>query len=100
MAEEKSTAFCETCNAQRLIVRPGTNHILHLLLTLVTFGLWLIVWIFGTIKIGGWRCSVCGTKVPFAAAIAGDFGGSAPAAKHQDIAKEPTIGKSGLPDAF
>ncbi|MHC4239959.1 MAG: hypothetical protein ACYSUC_09440 [Planctomycetota bacterium] len=40
----------------------GTNHVLHLLLTLVTGGLWLIVWILCAIKIGGWRCVQCGSN--------------------------------------
>ena len=33
---------------QAVLVRPATriNHVLHLLLTLITFGLWAIVWIF------------------------------------------------------
>jgi hypothetical protein len=33
---------------QAVLVRPGTkvNHILHLLLTLITLGVWAIVWIF------------------------------------------------------
>lgn len=32
---------------QFLVVQPSTrpNHVLHLLLTLVTFGLWAIVWV-------------------------------------------------------
>ena len=46
-----------------MIRRPGTNHILHLILTLVTFGMWLVVWVLISIKIGGWRCSQCGGRV-------------------------------------
>jgi hypothetical protein len=50
MAEEKRSGFCK-----------GTNHILHLLLTLVTFGVWLIFWFGSTVKFGGWRCTQCGS---------------------------------------
>jgi len=46
-----------------MIRRKGTNHVLHLLLTVLTAGLWLIVWILVSIKIGGWRCSQCGRGV-------------------------------------
>jgi hypothetical protein len=94
MADEKSSAFCKTCNAKRLVVRPGTNHILHLLLSVITFGLWIVVWIFGTIKIGGWRCTVCGTQVPLLDLLAGE-----PAAE-ADVPSGQTVGKSGLPDVF
>jgi hypothetical protein len=61
MAEfEEASGYCTDCKKQVLIRRKGTNHLLHLILTLVTGGLWLIVWILCAIKIGGWRCSQCG----------------------------------------
>ena len=60
MAEEKESGYCAKCNKRVMVARPGTNHILHLLLTILTVGLWLIVWIGCAIKVGGWRCSVCG----------------------------------------
>jgi len=64
MAEEYKSAFCKNCDEQRKVARPKTNHILHLLLTIVTAGLWLIIWIGVAIKFGGWRCDTCGsTKV-------------------------------------
>ena len=62
MAEEKAGGFCKSCNKQSVVFRKGTNHILHLLLTLVTVGLWLIVWVGCTIKFGGWRCTTCGSS--------------------------------------
>jgi len=61
MAIETTQKFCNQC--QRLVpaTREGANHILHLLLTLLTCGLWLLIW-FGRsfTRIGGWRCTVCG----------------------------------------
>jgi len=64
MAEERKGGYCKNCDAQVIVWRKGTNHILHLLLTLVTLGWWLIVWILISVKFGGWRCSQCGsTKV-------------------------------------
>jgi len=60
VAEEKRSGFCTNCNKQRVILRKGTNHILHLLLTLATLGLWLIVWVGSAVKFGGWRCTQCG----------------------------------------
>lgn len=62
MAEEKKSGFCQQCNKQSVVFRKGTSHILHLLLTVLTAGLWLIVWIGSAIKFGGWRCTQCGSK--------------------------------------
>ncbi len=40
------------------------NHILHLVLSLFTCGLWLPVWLIIVLaSIGGYRCSKCGSKV-------------------------------------
>lgn len=63
MVQQEATGFCRGCNRQVLLRRKGTNHVLHLLLTVFTAGLWLIVWVIASIKIGGWRCSLCGLKV-------------------------------------
>ncbi len=64
MSMEFRTAFCKQCNAQSKVERKGVNHILHLILSLCTLGLWLFVWIGTAIKWGGWRCATCGsTKV-------------------------------------
>jgi hypothetical protein len=61
MADEKASGFCKQCNKQSVVFRKGTNHILHLLLTLVTMGLWILVWFGSAVKFGGWRCSTCGS---------------------------------------
>lgn len=59
---QQTSMFCRYCKKRTLHQRPGTSHVLHLLLSLLTAGLWIIVWIGCAIKIGGWRCSHCGTK--------------------------------------
>jgi hypothetical protein len=40
----------------------GSNHVLHLLLSLVTFGLWLAVWFIASLN-NGYMCSRCGGRV-------------------------------------
>lgn len=62
MSMQSASGFCKVCNMRRLIQRPGTNHILHLLMTVLTCGFWAIIWLLSSVKIGGWRCSVCGSK--------------------------------------
>jgi len=64
MGMQYKTGFCKQCNEQRKVSRKSTNHILHLLLTVLTFGFWIIFWIGVSVKVGGWRCDACGsTKV-------------------------------------
>ena len=61
MAEDKKSGFCKQCNKQVVVFRKGTNHILHLILSVITVGIWLIIWLGAAVKIGGWRCTECGT---------------------------------------
>jgi len=63
MAEQKTSGFCKNCNEQVVMFRKGANHILHLILSIITGGLWIIVWIGSAIKVGGWRCINCGAKL-------------------------------------
>lgn len=61
-AREYRRAFCKDCEERVRCERKGTSHILHLILTVMTAGLWLIVWIGSAIKFGGWECPRCGGK--------------------------------------
>lgn len=49
--------YCTTCESQTMHLQQRPNHILHLLLTLVTGGLWLLVWIFMSSSKS--QCSEC-----------------------------------------
>ncbi len=63
MGAQEARGFCKTCKEDVLIRRQGANHVLHLLLTLLTAGLWVIVWLLAAVKVGGWRCTRCGRRV-------------------------------------
>lgn len=47
-----------------LAQKQGVNHVLHLLLSLVTCGIWVFMWIFLTMKNSAnpYRCPHCGTR--------------------------------------
>jgi len=62
MADERKSGYCRSCKTRSVVFRPGTSHLLHLLLSIITAGIWLIVWLLAAIKIGGWRCSTCGSR--------------------------------------
>lgn len=61
MAVEQTQKYCTKCQNQELHCRPGTNHILHLLITVLLCGFWIPIWILSSLRIGGWRCQRCGT---------------------------------------
>ena len=62
MAEQVTGGYCKMCEANCNIYRRSPNHLLHLILSILTAGLWIIVWIGVTIQFGGWRCKQCGSK--------------------------------------
>ncbi len=59
-------AHCASCRCERVFVRPPTGNLRHLILTLLTGGLWLIVWLAVSIErsIRPWRCEICGWHKP------------------------------------
>ena len=61
MAEARRSGYCKDCERRVVVFRPRANHLLHLLLTLITAGLWLPIWLGLAIRIGGWRCAECGS---------------------------------------
>lgn len=59
LSQQETSKFCAHCDKQVLARRPGTNRARQLLLTVVTLGLWSIVWIIDAIRRPGWRCCEC-----------------------------------------
>lgn len=60
MTDRVERMWCDDCQDWQAAVSPGPNHILHLLLTLVTGGIWIIVWIFAGL-VSDFRCRECGS---------------------------------------
>jgi hypothetical protein len=56
--------YCRRCGRDRLFVKPGVNHLLHLVVTLFMCGLWIPIWILAALsnKSARARCSQCGGK--------------------------------------
>ena len=55
--------FCKDCNQHRLFEKQTPNHILHLILSVITAGLWLLfIWIPKIILsfFKPYRCKECG----------------------------------------
>jgi hypothetical protein len=60
---EQWQTYCPNCQKNVLGQRESTNHILHFLITFLTCGLWLLVWILIAHGNGSkpWLCPTCGT---------------------------------------
>jgi hypothetical protein len=63
---EEFCAYCAQCRSERLFVPLRIRHLFHLMITLLTGGLWLIVWLALSIEraIRPLRCSHCGWYKP------------------------------------
>jgi hypothetical protein len=57
---QESSGYCGQCQKQVMIRRPTANHTVHLLLSLISMGLWLPIWVLSAVQFGGWRCTACG----------------------------------------
>lgn len=56
---------CPTCDKPRTATKEKINHILHLILSVITVGVWIPVWLLLLLFNFGksFRCTSCGTKV-------------------------------------
>lgn len=61
MSIEKNYGYCKKCHKRVEIYRKGCAHIVQAILSLLTCGLWLIVWLGSAIRFGGWKCVECGS---------------------------------------
>lgn len=59
---QQMPGYCQNCGIVTLNQRIPHN-LLHLLLTIGTWGLWLVVWIILLLKSESWHCTKCGRIV-------------------------------------
>lgn len=62
MATEQVMYRCKRCDESTVHLRQTPSHLLHLILTIVTFGFWLPVWILLSLGRSSPQCSECGKK--------------------------------------
>lgn len=64
MSVKTKGAYCSHCKKPVLAQGTKPNHILHLLLSFFTFGVWIPIWLLLTImSAGNYRCTQCGGRV-------------------------------------
>jgi ribosomal protein S27AE len=55
---------CRHCGEETVAQRNTASNLIHFILTLLTSGLWLIIWLLAAAHAaGGWRCTKCGKSV-------------------------------------
>lgn len=63
MSTKTAILYCHNCECERGHSQPAPNHVVHLILTLLTAGFWLIVWlIVAMTATQKWTCSRCGAS--------------------------------------
>lgn len=62
MAYARIVRRCRKCRERTMQNRKETSHLLHLVLSIVTGGVWLLVWLFLVLFPSRWRCEICGKK--------------------------------------
>jgi len=71
----KVALYCKNCQRETMHEQPKTSHVLHLLLSIITAGIWIIVWLIVAANNNSQaQCTVCGREV-------GMFGSSRGGAK-------------------
>ena len=64
MAQKQAGRYCAHCQKNVMATGTSPNHLLHFILSLFTLGFWIPVWILVSVgKIGGYRCTQCGSRV-------------------------------------
>ncbi len=55
--------YCKVCEDSTVHVQPSTSHLLHLILSLITLGLWIFIWILVALNnITQAQCTACGVQ--------------------------------------
>jgi len=62
MAMKYRAGYCDVCAENQKLERKSGNHVLHLILSIITLGWWVIIWILVAVSSEPWTCSKCGTK--------------------------------------
>lgn len=64
MPSDQVVVYCKNCKKSTIQIKQRANHVLHLLLSVVTIGIWLIVWFFISLFTSDTpTCTVCGNEI-------------------------------------
>jgi hypothetical protein len=55
-------AECDDCGKHTMHLQQSPTHVLHLILSVITLGLWIPVWVLISMDSGPRQCTVCGSS--------------------------------------
>lgn len=61
MGQKQTGRYCNHCKKNIMATKTTPNHILHLILTIFTAGMWGVVWMILYFK-ESFRCTECGME--------------------------------------
>jgi predicted RNA-binding Zn-ribbon protein involved in translation (DUF1610 family) len=66
MPKERVRGFCPKCGHEQVFQKGEIHHGVHLLLSILTLGLWLVSWLAILIghRLRPWYCPQCGWHTP------------------------------------
>lgn len=62
MVEKAKGMYCTVCGTDRRFVARKVNHTLHVVLGVLTLGLWFLIYPLFGLGSRSYRCTVCGSK--------------------------------------
>lgn len=62
MATDRDIYECKRCGEPTEHLEKKPSHLLHLILTILTLGLWAVVWVLLSLGSGAAKCTECGKK--------------------------------------
>ena len=62
VAHQQFVRSCTSCGVPRMHVQRKANHFFHLLLTVLTVGFWIPVWVLVSVFQARPQCMTCGEK--------------------------------------
>ena len=66
MAWKRENIICEHCDHPQTVKFKKPNHILHVVMSIITLGVWLVVWLAAAFEAWGAsspKCKKCGKRV-------------------------------------
>ena len=63
MSIDIARKYCKNCGMDVKATRERPHHLFHLFMSIITGGLWLIVWILAALLKDSWHCSACGSRI-------------------------------------
>ena len=62
MSTKQLMAYCQNEGRDTLHIQETPNHLLHLILSILTGGIWIIVWLILMMTTDPATCTFCGTQ--------------------------------------